>query len=146
MSQDELPRANVTTTSVHNIYVYSWYKLWLAYGIAILLTAVAVAQGLLAIFSSGASYSNNFSTVMRSTWSAKLIVDASEVGDDCRDPLPDYLAKATLLLPATTRRHPNPEGLRSAAKSGARVEYSSVATGQDEAESRGSLMHIDQSS
>jgi hypothetical protein len=100
MSQDEFPRANVTTTSFHNIYVYSWYNLWLVYGIAILFTAVAVAQGLLAIFSGGASYSNNFSTVMRSSWNAKLSVDVSEVGDDCQDPLPDYLAKATVSLPA----------------------------------------------
>ena len=114
MSQDEFPRANVTTTSFHNTYVYSWYNLWLGYGIAILLTAAAVAQGLLAIFSSGASYSNNFSTVMRSSWNAKLSVDVSEVGDGCRDPLPDYLAKATVLLPVTPHR--------SAAKSGARVQ------------------------
>ena len=58
------------------------------------------------IFSSGASYSNNFSTVMRSTWNAKLSVDAHEAGGDCRDPLPASLAKATVEIPAIRRRQP----------------------------------------
>ena len=96
-------QGNVTTVVPKNVYVYSSDKLWLAYGIAIFLTAITVAQGLFVIFSSGASYSNNFSTVMRSTWSAKLSVDYSEARDDCRDPLPGFIAKATVELPAARR-------------------------------------------
>ena len=129
--QDELPRVNVATTIFHNVFVYSWSKLWLAYGIAALLTAVAVAQGLLAIMLGCASYSNNFSTVMRSTWSTKLSVDTSNVGDDCRDPLPKYLAKATLLLPATTRRQPGPEGVSIAAIPETQVNQSDMAIAPD---------------
>lgn len=75
-----------------NIYVYSAFKLWIAYGIAILSTMIASLIGLIAIISSGASFSNNFSSVMRSAWNAELNVDVRLEDANSRDPLPEYLA------------------------------------------------------
>ena len=127
-SDPDAPLANVTTTVSHNIYVYSSNKLWLAYGIATAPTAVAVTQGLFVMYSSGASYTSNFSTVMRSTWSAELSVDPLQAGDDCRDhPLPRNLARVTVKLPATARRRFEPRARWSEDKSGAKVVYANVA-------------------
>ena len=58
-------------------------------------TIVAVA-GVFAILQNGASYSSNFSTIVRVGRTAKLSVDvADQDGSGC-DPLPTYLEKARL--------------------------------------------------
>ncbi|KAK5121202.1 hypothetical protein LTR85_005686 [Meristemomyces frigidus] len=114
-------QALVTTVTSHNIYIYSMYKLWLAYGIAILLTSLAVTQGLLAIHSNGASYSMSFSTIMRSTWIAELSVNALEQDRECKHPLPQDLAKATMSLPVAAKER------QSSQKSGVHAAYSHVA-------------------
>jgi hypothetical protein len=101
---------NVTTSRLENVYTYSWSTLWLVYGIAIFLTAVASIHGLCLIYASGASYSNVFSTIMRSTWVAELDVDFAGPVDH-QDPLPKDLAKAAIKFPPTRRKrsnkHPN---------------------------------------
>ena len=128
-----MPQANVTTLEYQTIYAYSSDKLWLAYGIAIFLTAFAAAQGLFVIYSNGASYSNNFSAVMRSTWSAELNVDFHQAGADCRDPLPDFLAKATVEFPATMRKSQSIDRRRNQDKSNTQITYTSVASVPTEA-------------
>jgi hypothetical protein len=93
----EQSTANVTTSIVQNIYVYSSGRLWLAYGVAILLTAVTCIPALLAMYSAGASYTTNFSTILRATLSGKLDVDTNEINSRHSDLLPDELADAHLL-------------------------------------------------
>ncbi|KAK5125237.1 hypothetical protein LTR85_000913 [Meristemomyces frigidus] len=83
------------------------YTLWLAYGLAILCTAIAVVLGFLAILSNGASYSNNFSTITRSARNAELSVEV-EPDDTGRDPLPRGLAKAIVVMP-TNVAHSSPQ-------------------------------------
>ncbi|KAL8792635.1 MAG: hypothetical protein Q9195_004763 [Heterodermia aff. obscurata] len=135
-SQEGVPQANVTTLDYQTIYTYSSDKLWLAYGIAIFLTAIAVAQGLFVIYSNGASYSNNFSTVMRSTWSAELNVDFRQAGTDCRDPLPDFLAKATVEFPATMRKAQSTDRRWIDDKSNIQTTYTRVADAPTDADGR----------
>ncbi|KAK3661743.1 hypothetical protein LTR56_000234 [Elasticomyces elasticus] len=86
-----------------NIQVYSYdsVKLWAAYGCAIGVSAVAVLLGFWVIFSSGAAYSDNFSTLVRVTRDAEMSVDIALVDRDGKDPLPDYLAESTLAFPAS---------------------------------------------
>lgn len=99
MSLDEMPRRNVTSYTFRNVYVYSAIRLWVAYGVAILLTGVAALVGLVTILSTGASFSNTFSSVMRSSWNAGLDVDIRPEDAINRDPLPKRLANATFTLP-----------------------------------------------
>lgn len=87
---------NVTFTSYHNVYAYNRHTLWIAYGIAIGFTLIAVAIGTLALLSNGSAYSNNFSTVLRvkKTMGEEIL----ENEGDGSEPLPKRLAKARVLL------------------------------------------------
>lgn len=76
------------------MYIYASYKLWLLYGIAIASASLVVAVGLCVIISRGASYSNDFSTIVRVTRHAFIDPDV-DTRDDGRDPLVKSLADAT---------------------------------------------------
>ncbi|KAK4901585.1 hypothetical protein LTR27_001357 [Elasticomyces elasticus] len=96
---------NVTFTTYHNIYVYDPITLWTAYGIAILLTAIAVGTGTYALVSNGVAYDTNFSTVLRTSRLSKRLkgVDEELAGEDGQDddgsrPLPECLANATIIM------------------------------------------------
>ena len=123
-----LPQTKVKVQTYHNVYVYEARKLWIAYGSAILVATFAVAFGLYTIVATGAFYSNEFSTVLRVGRHTHL--PEGPTFDDGRDPLPKYLAKATLTVtrqeridsplivqePATTESHellPTGEGRSS---------------------------------
>lgn len=82
----------------HNIYSYDRTTLWIAYGIPLFCATLVTVAGIFAILQSGASYSGNFSTIVRVSRTAKLSVDvADQDGSGC-DPLPKYLEKARLDL------------------------------------------------
>lgn len=98
----------ITHRNYHNVYVYTRTKLWLAYGIAILCTILAVATGLYVIFTSGASYSSDFSTIVRAARGAGLSNEVQSEDTDGRDPLPKYLKKTTI---AISNAHGSPEML-----------------------------------
>lgn len=74
-----------------NIYVYPAYKLWLAYGIAIGITALIVCFGLAAIVANDASFSPSFSTWMRLSRGAELSGEVKQEDLKGQDPLPRYL-------------------------------------------------------
>ncbi|KAH0366783.1 hypothetical protein KCU65_g5160, partial [Aureobasidium melanogenum] len=90
------PMENVTFTSYHNVYVYNRHTLWIAYGVAIGFTLIAVVIGILALLSNGSAYNNNFSTVLRikKTTGEEIL----EHEADGSEPLPKRLAKARVLL------------------------------------------------
>lgn len=83
---------NVTHHKYHNVYTYSAWKLWTAYGIAILFATIAVFIGLETMASSGVSYSDNFSTIFRIARGAEVDKPILEKDLDGKDPLPDYMA------------------------------------------------------
>lgn len=72
--------------------------LWIAYGSAILSTALAVCVGMTALLYNGASWNNNFSTIVRVTRIAEMSVEVMDEDDDGRAPLPKYLANARFIL------------------------------------------------
>jgi hypothetical protein len=78
--------------------VYTVRRLWVAYALATLGAAIPVALGLYTIFATGASYSNEFSTILRVSRRAHLDKEVSDVAADGRDPLPKDLAKVTLTV------------------------------------------------
>jgi len=65
-------RGSVLITRHINIYLFNEKNFWLAYGIAIFVTAGAILVGVAAYFTNGASLETNFSTVMATTQSDEL--------------------------------------------------------------------------
>ncbi|KAI9699475.1 MAG: hypothetical protein M1836_003086 [Candelina mexicana] len=95
------PKTMVTQFTSQTVYVYAADKLWAAYGVAAIFTLCSVTVGILTILADGASYSNTFSTVLRVSRAAELSTEVKESDLDGRDPVPSYLAKATV---STSRR------------------------------------------
>jgi hypothetical protein len=63
---------DVTHYTYKNEYHYSPKHLWQSYGIAILLTTIAIMIGLLSLRSNGVSHSTSFSAIMSTTRNLKL--------------------------------------------------------------------------
>lgn len=88
------PLTKVTLHQVNNVYAYTAWKLWTAYGIALALATITVVFGFIAITSNGASYSNNLSTLFLKTKGADIDTYIKEPDFDGSDSLPKYLANA----------------------------------------------------
>jgi hypothetical protein len=95
--------ADVTVTTWPQVYDYAARTLLMTYGTVIFLCLIAVMTGLITIFATSTSYSNNFSTVLRATRNAHL---SHAVGshDDGRDPLPLVIAQAKITISSYSRR------------------------------------------
>jgi hypothetical protein len=78
------------------VYVYAPARLWIAYGLAILFTAISVIIGLLAMVSNGVAYTNHFSTILRTTRFANIDPDVLPENGDGEDPMPNRLARAVV--------------------------------------------------
>ena len=90
------PLTNVTLPKVQTVYIYTPSRLWIAYGLAILLSTASVLIGLSSMLSSGAAYTNHFSTILRTARHANMATSILPEDADGRDPLPNYLAKASV--------------------------------------------------
>ena len=90
--------ANVTLKSIVNFYVYDHNTLWIAYGLAIISSTLAVVAGLVFLVMSGASYDTTFSTIVRVAKAAELSVDLKDNEGAGYQPLPKRLAKAKLAV------------------------------------------------
>jgi hypothetical protein len=88
------PLTNVTLPEYQTVYVYAPFKLWVAYGIAILFAMIGVLIGLWAMLSNGIAYTNQFSTVLRTVRYAQIKTTILPEDADGKDPLPHYLARA----------------------------------------------------
>jgi hypothetical protein len=89
---------NITITEFRNVYHYDHERLWLSYGLAIGSALLAVLMGLGAILRNKASYSEKFTTVMRTTSGEYTSVPIMACDRGGVDPLPEYIAKAQLQL------------------------------------------------
>ncbi|KAK5740520.1 hypothetical protein LTR17_004557 [Elasticomyces elasticus] len=87
---------SVTVEMYRNVYAYDPVTLWIAYGLSILFTALAVLAGTIALIQNGASYSNYFSTVLRVSRTTELDVQVAGRDGPGHDPLPAYLQHARL--------------------------------------------------
>ncbi|QIX02172.1 hypothetical protein AMS68_007689 [Peltaster fructicola] len=102
----------VTVSSVTylNYYVYQPGKLWLAYGLGIGFTAMAVTLGLICICLNDAAYSNNFSTVLRIARNAHLSPEMQDRDSSGVDPLPKYISNALIDFYDTSMAKKGDEG------------------------------------
>jgi hypothetical protein len=92
----------VNYEAYHNVYVYNSHKLWLAYSIALASSVIAAAIGLYTMVSNNASYSNEFSTILRVAHQtiSEPNIDAEDNGSD---PLVKNLAEARFCPKSTSR-------------------------------------------
>lgn len=90
------PNTTVNFKTYGNRYFYSESILWTAYGLALSFSLLCVIYGGLAILYTKASYSSNFSTIMRTTREAKLSVPLNEADTGGEDPLPKRIAEARI--------------------------------------------------
>lgn len=90
------PMAEVTTTPYQDIYVYSADVLWIAYGIAGAIALICVFIGIVTLLRARATYTNKFSTVLRTTRAAELSSQLQPVDMVGNDPLPGHIADATI--------------------------------------------------
>ena len=91
-------KVEITQDLYGNVYSYAMDKLWLAYGIAIGVCVLNVVVGFVAVFTTGASFTDNFSTITRMARNATIEADLSESRLAGKDPLPRHLAKAEMRL------------------------------------------------
>lgn len=80
----------------HNIYRYDRSTFWIAYGISLAISTIAVIAGMIAMALNGASYSSSFSTFLRVSRTARLSVEVMDEDGSGQDPLPSYLKLARL--------------------------------------------------
>lgn len=85
-----------TVTTYPAVYDYQPLRLWIAYGVSILLTIFCAIIGLFAIKSNGASYSNKFSTFVRTTRNTN-VYDLVSGTDNGANPCPEDLKRARVI-------------------------------------------------
>ncbi|QDS72737.1 hypothetical protein FKW77_003922 [Venturia effusa] len=89
------PTTKVTFNSPQNRYVYTWWRLVAPYISALVLSVLATAIGSWAMLANGMSYTQNFSTVLRTTRNAYMQDAVLHAMDSTgADPLPKHIAKA----------------------------------------------------
>ncbi len=96
LSGPTVPRVNVTIQYPIQIYMYHPADLYIAYGIGLLCTLLCLGLGINAIIKNGSTFSNNFSSILRSTRNPELntIIQVDEFSGS--DPLPSHTAKSTI--------------------------------------------------
>ena len=102
MSTSQSPSVDVKVYTERNIYQYSRWQLWTAYGIGAAFTLFGVVIGFWCLHVNEAAYSNSFSTMIRVTRDSEfggLILDKDTSGVD---PCPSYLRKVKVQLQQIT--------------------------------------------
>ena len=87
---------DVTISYTRSLYSYSQKNLIVSYSIALSLALLASLAGCVAILLNGASYTQKFSTVLRTTTGLEQIVTENDRSG--ADPLPKYLSRARVDL------------------------------------------------
>lgn len=89
---------DVTFNVVGNVYSYDSDKLWLAYGIAVGASLLAIIIGHIAIMRAGASFTADFSTITRIAKNADITADMQENRLPGKYPLPKQMSTAKLCV------------------------------------------------
>jgi hypothetical protein len=95
---DETLPSNMTFRSLSNIYVYAPENLLLSYGLALSFSLTVVVLGLVSLWDSKASYSNKFSTIMRTTCGPHINALLASGDKTGADPLRNSLGKQKIFV------------------------------------------------
>ncbi|XXH04541.1 hypothetical protein Hte_010958 [Hypoxylon texense] len=93
------PEPLMTTTPYHNIYVYSAPILLTAYGITVCFAFLCVDIGIFTSIRSDASYTTNFSTILRVAYGAAFSGSLTEADTSEKDPTPKYVDSIIISFP-----------------------------------------------
>jgi hypothetical protein len=112
----------VNVDSIENVYKYQSKDLYLAYGLSILVTIGCFALGLVTIHRNSGSYTNDFSTVLRTTrhLSLRKVVDSTETSG--LSPLGKHLAEVKIVMMESNGDPDVPTGLQVARQPEAKAE------------------------
>lgn len=91
-------RSPITRFSPQNAYSYDPRNLLIAYGIGILFSLIVVIFGLLCIKSASVSYTNSFSTIVRTTRNSELDAVVPSAETSGAEPLSKHLSNVRLVL------------------------------------------------
>ncbi|KAF3765584.1 hypothetical protein M406DRAFT_37239, partial [Cryphonectria parasitica EP155] len=91
--------ADVTEWTAKPVYQYNASTLWIVYGIAIGLSFLSVISGTIVVVISRASYSSQFSTILRVSHHVELPAQVEPRDASGKYPLPKYLQDAVLQFP-----------------------------------------------
>ena len=91
-------KSEVTFNTFHNVYIYSASTLWVAYGLAIFLTLIALGLGIWSMILNDGTFTNDFSTILRTSRAAELSDELRDEDRDGRQPLPKRLARARIRI------------------------------------------------
>lgn len=115
----------MTFETYHNIYAYDSVTLWIAYGVAILVTALAAVIGSTAMWMNGVAYDANFSTVLRTSRIVRTVAEhdkgasgSSWDSEDGSRPLPKPLEKAIIIMTAAENKRCSNEEMLLKPKNG----------------------------
>jgi hypothetical protein len=108
----------VTADTATNVYEYRSAELFLAYGLSILVAGCCLLLGIVSIYRNSGSYSNDFSTILRTTRHPSLreAVDTDQsVG---LSPLGKALADVKIVMISDNGNQNGPAGFRVARELG----------------------------
>lgn len=91
-------RGLVTRFSAQNVFSYAPRNLFIAYGIGILFSLIVVIFGLLCIKSASSSYTNSFSTILRTTRNSELDAVVPSAETSGAELLSKHLSNVRLVL------------------------------------------------
>ena len=90
------PLVNVTVSHLTQTYIYNPTDLFYCYGIGLLCTLLCLALGINAIIKNRSTFSNNFSSILRSTRNSELNTIIHAADFSASDPLPKRMASSTI--------------------------------------------------
>jgi hypothetical protein len=113
-----------------NVYDYRREELYTAYGVSILVVIACFVLGLISIHRNSGSYSNDFSTVLRTTRCPSLreVVDAAELSG--LSPLGKDLAEVKIVMMESNGDPDVPAGFRVARQPSTEAELKGLVTKQ----------------
>jgi hypothetical protein len=117
-------------SAVSNVYDYRSEELYAAYGVSILVVIACFVLGLISIHRNSGSYSNDFSTVLRSTRHPSLreVIDAAESRG--LSPLGKDLAEVKIVMMESNGEPDVPAGFRVAWQQSTEAELKDLVTKQ----------------
>ena len=92
----QMEPTTVTSRISRIVYIYSARRLWLAYGLGLVLTLLVAIVGCWNVISADASYTNRFSTVLRTTRGLELDALVATDYRNGEDPVPRAIKRARL--------------------------------------------------
>jgi hypothetical protein len=122
----------VTVETTENVYDYRSKELYVAYGLSILVAAACLVLGLVSIHRNSGSYSNDFSTVLRTTRHLSLREVVGTTQSNGLTPLSKDLAEVKIVMMESDGNPDVPAGFQVVRKPGDETKLVNLGKKQSE--------------